>query len=242
VNSLLRIGPFLYAALHSYNSLWELLLTPSERRIAERDADRLRSRFPFFAEYERVAAERRRALSAEHRSYTRTVSPDPIAISLELAVFAAVVCEATRPRAILDLGSGFSSYVFRSYAKSTKTPPAPVVYSVDTSTEWLAETRRFLEDRGLDGHNLLAWDDFLGADKPRFDLVLVDMADLGTRVRMMDLVLESCAPGGMIVVDDMHVPGYRRSILAELEKRRLEHFSLRSFTRKRLRYSYLIVP
>jgi predicted O-methyltransferase YrrM len=242
MNPLLRIGPYVYAALHSYNSVWELSLTRSERRTAERDAERMRARFPFLTDYEGRADAVRRKLSADHRTYTRAVSPDPIAISLELAVFLGVVCDATTPRAILDLGSGFSSYVFRAYAKSTNTEPAPVVHSVDHSREWLAETRRFLEPRGVDCRHLETFDDFVAADKPRFDLVLVDIADLGTRVRMIDLVLESCRPGGMIVIDDMHVPGYRRSVLGELRKRRLEHFSLRSFTRKRLRYSYLIVP
>jgi predicted O-methyltransferase YrrM len=241
MNPFLRVGPYLYAALHSYNSVWELLLTRSERRTAERDAERLTARLPFLADYERRADGRRHELAAAHRAYTSSVSPDPISISLELAVFLGVVCDATRPRAILDLGSGFSSYVFRSYAKGAGDPP-PVVHSIDHSAEWLVETRRFLEPRGLDCHHLTTWDAFVAADKPPFDLVLVDIADLGTRVRLMDLVLGACRPGGMIVIDDMHVPGYRRTILRELEERRLEHFSLRSFTRKRLRYSYLVVP
>jgi predicted O-methyltransferase YrrM len=167
------------------------------------------------------------------------VSPDPISISLELAVFLRVVCDAELPRAILDLGSGFSSYVFRTYAKEAKTDPRPVVHSIDHSREWLGETRRFLEPRGLDCRHLSTWNEFIAADKPSFDLVLVDIADLTTRLGMIDLVVGSCRPGAMIIVDDMHVPGYRRAILRELDKRGLEHFSLRSFTKKRLRHSYL---
>ena len=116
------------------------------------------------------------------------------------------------------------------------------MYSVDHTASWLGETRRFLETRGLDDRHLVAYDDFVAAEKPPFDLVLQDMADLGTRLQMIDLLVASCRPGGMIVVDDMHVPGYRRSVLCEVEGRGLEHFSLRSFTRKRLRHSYLIVP
>jgi predicted O-methyltransferase YrrM len=175
-----------------------------------------------------------------YRAYTATISPDSIAISPELAVY--VVCEATTPNTMLDLGSGFSSYVFRSYAKSKDKFPAPVTYSVDDSTEWLDETRRFLQHHESDCHNLLTWDEFVERDRPSFDLVLQDMGNLGKRRRMLSRVLDMCAPGGMLVIDDMHVPGYRRALTGELEKLGHSYFSLRTFTRKRLRYSYLVVP
>jgi predicted O-methyltransferase YrrM len=237
-----RIGPYLYSALHSYNSAWELLLLGSERRCADRDADRLRARFSFLAGYAEQARTIRRRLLPAYRAYTATISPDPIAISLELAVFLYVVCEATNPNAMLDLGSGFSSYVFRSYAKSKDRFPLPVTYSVDDSTKWLDETRRFLQHHECDCHNLWTWNDFLKRDRPSFDLVLQDMGDLGTRRRMLAQVLDMCGPAGMLVIDDMHVPGYRRALARELERLQHSYFSLRTFTKKRLRYSYLVLP
>src|SRR5689334_15482328 len=115
MNPLLRVGPYLYSALHSYNAVWELALTPHARRVAKRDAGRLRGRFPFLEGYEASATAMRERLLPDYRTYTRNVSPDPIAISLELSVFLAVLCDRERPGAILDLGSGFSSFVFRSY-------------------------------------------------------------------------------------------------------------------------------
>ena len=102
-----RIGPYLYSALHSYNSAWELLLLGSERRCADRDADRLRARFSFLAGYTQQADTIRRRLLPAYRTYTATISPDPIAISLELAVYLYVVCEATNPNTMLDLGNGW---------------------------------------------------------------------------------------------------------------------------------------
>jgi len=54
-------------------------------------------------------------------------------------------------------------------------------------------------------------------------------------------VLDMCGPAGMLVIDDMHVPGYRRALACELETLRHSYFSLRTFTRKRLRYSYLVL-
>jgi predicted O-methyltransferase YrrM len=242
MNPLQRLGPYIYSTLHSYNSIWELMLTRSESQNAARDADRLRERHPFLANYPRMAETFRDDLLAHHRAYTSAISPDPIAVSLELAVFLAVVCEAARPRAILDLGSGFSSYVFRSYVKRVGGNSSPVVYSIDQSRRWLDETHRFLDARELDGTNLLTWDEFLASDRPRFDLVLQDIADLGTRVGMINRVIDECEPGGMLVIDDMHVPGYRRAVLSELDRRGMSHFSLRAFTRKRLRYAYLVQP
>lgn len=237
-----RIGPYLYSALHSYDSAWELLLLGSERRRGDRDADRLRARFSFLAGYPQQAHRIRRRLLPAYRAYTATISPDPIAISLELAVFLYAVCEATNPNTMLDLGSGFSSYVFRSYAKSKDKSPVPVTYSVDDSSEWLDETRRFLQHHDCDCHNLWTWDEFVKHDRLSFDLVLQDMGDLGTRRRMLTRVLDMCGPAGMLVIDDMHVPSYRRALTRELETLRRSYFSLRTFTKKRLRYSYLVVP
>jgi predicted O-methyltransferase YrrM len=234
-----RIGPYLYSALHAYDAAWELALLPSERRCAERDADLLRARFPFLAAYTQQAHTIRQRLLPAYRAYTTTISPGRIAISLELAIFLHMVCEATRPNTILDLGSGFSSYDFRSYAKANAEFPAPVIYSVDQSAEWLDKTRRFLQHHDCDCHNLWTWDALVKHDTPAFDLVLLDLGDLGTRRRMLPRVVNMCKPSGMLVIDDMHVPGYRRALTGELERLGHSCFSLRTFTRKRLRYSYL---
>jgi predicted O-methyltransferase YrrM len=241
MNVLRRMGPYLYSALHSYNSAWELLLLGSECRAADRDAERLRARFPFLAAYPQQADPVRRRLLPVYRAYTRHISPGPIAISLELAVFLYVVCEATGPNTILDLGSGFSSYVFRSYAKSKNEEQTPLTFSVDQSPEWLNQTRRFLQFHECDCHHLWTWDELVRHDNPPFDLVLLDIGDLETRQRTMTRVLDMCRPGGMLVIDDMHVPGYRRALASELERLGLSYFSLRTFTRKRLRYSYLVL-
>lgn len=235
-----RLGPRLYALLHSYEMLWELALVGGERRTARRDAGRLQDRLPFLATYPQVAQRFRTKLRDDYDGYVSSVSPDPIAISLELATFLAAICEFCRPEAILDLGSGFSSYVFRSYQKHTE--PKSTVYSIDDSPAWLAKTRRFLEQRELDVRNLLPYDSFAAHAQQRFDLIFQDMSDLATRRQMLDLVVSACKPGGMIVMDDMHVPRHRRATLRDLDRRGLRYFSLRRFTRKRLRYAYAILP
>jgi predicted O-methyltransferase YrrM len=246
MNPLLRIGPYLYAAAHSYNALWELAGSPRARRIAERDAARLRQRFPFLGSYAKVSAAVAQRLTPAHADYTARVSPDPIALALPLAIFLGVLCEQLRPRRILDLGSGFSSYVFRAVAAvPAGTPPAgaaPVIYSIDQSRAWLDKTRAFLQHHGADAPHLATWDEFAATTPAPFDMVLQDFATLDTRRRMLDRVVDLCGPGGLIVIDDMHVPGYRRATLRALDRRGLDYFSLRLFTRKRLRYAYLVAP
>jgi predicted O-methyltransferase YrrM len=239
MNAIQRLGPPLHAALHSYNTVWELLLTPRVRRAARADLARLQQRLPALAGYQAIAAEVRRAIEPDYRDYTTNVSPGSIAISFELAVFASVLCRLTRPRAILDLGSGFSSFVFRAHARQAD--PRPLVYSIDDSPAWLGQTRRFLEPRGLATDHLLTWNDLVAGDRPPFDLILHDIDTLKTRLRRLDQVLDLCRPdGGLVIIDDMHVPGYRRAVLAQLDRRGCAHFSLRSLTRKRMRYSYLV--
>ncbi len=244
MNPLLRIGPYLYAAAHSYNALWELAGSGRARRIAERDGARLRRRFPFLASgaYAALSAPVAQRLAPAYADYTARVSPDPIALALPLAVFLGVLCEQLRPRRILDLGSGFSSYVFRAPATAQPADAAPLVWSVDQSRAWLDKTRAFLAQHQADRPHLGTWDELTATTPAPFDLVLQDFATLDTRRRMLDRVVDLCRPGGLIVIDDMHVPGYRHATLRALDRRGLGYFSLRLFTRKRLRYAYLVAP
>jgi predicted O-methyltransferase YrrM len=236
-----RLGPCAYAALHAHTLLQELMLSRSERSIAQHDAVRLQVRHPFLKTYDRLAGEYRERLQRPYQDYTSRISPDPIAISLELATFLAVMCAMCRPKSILDLGSGFSSFVFRTFAKELQ--PQTLVCSVDDSSMWLHTTRAFLHNRGLDCHGLLTWEAFVAAtDSSRFDLILQDMGDVETRRQQLGMIIEVCSPTGIIVLDDMHVPGYRRAILDDLDRKGLSYYSLRDFTRKRLRYAYLATP
>jgi predicted O-methyltransferase YrrM len=237
MNPLLRIGPYLYAAAHSYNAVWELATAPHARRIAERDAARLRERFPFIASYAGVSAPVAQRLAPAYADYIARVSPDPIAIARPLATFLGVLCTELSPPRVLDLGSGFSSYAFRACSGATA-----AIWSIDQQRAWLDRTRGFLRRHGADTPHLATWDDFIATSPAPFDLVLQDFATLDVRLGMLDRVIDLCRPGGLVVIDDMHVPGYRRATLRALDRRGLTYFSLRLFTRKRLRYAYLVAP
>lgn len=233
-----RVGPFLHATLHSYNAAFELVTSPLSVRRARRDAGRLVQRMPFLADYRRLAEPVWRRLAPVHRDYVSRISPAPITLSLPLAVFATVLCEQLRPGAILDLGSGFSSYAFRQYAGQAS--PRPVVHSVDDSADWLEQTAGFLRGAGVDTDHLQTWQSFTGGDGQTFDLVLYDIGTLAMRLDELGRALAACRPGGLFLIDDMHVPRYRWAIERALRERGLPYFSARAFTRKNLRYAYVV--
>jgi predicted O-methyltransferase YrrM len=235
-----RLGPAVYSALHAHNMLLELMLLPSELRAARADAAALRRRLPFLDDYEHSARDVSRRLRAAYDDYTARVSPASIAIAFRLATFLGVVCEATRPAQVLDLGSGFSSYVLGACA-SRAGVARPDVRSVDLSAHWLDKTRRFLAAHAVSGVTLTDLDAFRRSPRMQAGLVLLDIGELAQRVRLLDLALDACRPGGLLVIDDMHVPRYRRAMRRALRARGVAHFSLRAFTRSRLRYAYLAI-
>jgi hypothetical protein len=62
----------------------------------------------------------REQIALKHAAYIREVSSPEMAMSLELAHFLLGWCLWKQPKHLLDLGSGFSSYVFRLYRSATR--------------------------------------------------------------------------------------------------------------------------
>jgi predicted O-methyltransferase YrrM len=199
-----------------------------ETLVAGRHLRRLRSALPEIDDYPALAAESRRVLEPHRREYVSAVSTDLMTVSLELAVFLRVLCKVRQPLRIVDLGSGFSSFVLRQHASEGS--PAPVVWSVDDSPTWLERTREFLTSHGLPDDNLVTWDAFLRRRPRDFDLVLHDLGSPPTRTAALPTALQVCRPGGIVVIDDMHRAWYRpyaRRIVRESDGR---YFSARKLT------------
>lgn len=129
-----------------------------------------------------------------------------------------------KPQRILDLGSGFSSFVFRYYQFVTATRLD--VWSVDHSPFWLDRTRMFLDSHGLPSDNLYTWDEIRPSNSGRFDLVLHDLGPSHTRARILDEVLALRRPEGLLILDDVHMPRY----LAELDQKLARYDSLERYT------------
>ena len=165
-------------------------------------------------------------------AYGREVSTPDMAISLESATLLAALCELRRPRRVLDAGSGFSSYVLRRFSSGDRE-----IWSIDDNEQWLAMTRTYLKQQGVDDDRLLPWDAFVESDEREFDLIFHDLGAIRT-VRS-DTLPEVCArlgPDGLILLDDFHKHRYRahaRRILARhgFDVVPLRHHTLDGFGR-----------
>jgi predicted O-methyltransferase YrrM len=139
------------------------------------------------------------------------------------------VCVAAQPERILDLGSGFSSYVLRYYAASTGHDVS--VVSVDDSEAWLERTRQFLADNALETGELRTWSDFVPEPGEPFDLIFHDLAGGELRETGMSVAVRALAPRGLIVFDDAHHPGHRRAARRVAREAGLATYSLYRWTR-----------
>lgn len=204
--------------------------------VSFRDYNKLRKLFPQLFYLQKLSSSTA-LLAGSHRDYITTVSRDDMAISLEMAAFLLAICEATKPTTVADLGSGYSSLVFRTYSTNTKHPIS--VISVDDNEKWLAQTARFLKKNKLPTDRLMTWSDFSKLHKT-FDLVFHDLGHMETRADVLPRVLQLVKPGGFLVLDDLHFPVYRQKVLQSLIPNSSKLLLLRRMTKDRFgRYGAL---
>jgi predicted O-methyltransferase YrrM len=160
-------------------------------------------------------------LAEPYREYITSVSAASMAVSLQTAAYLLWLCRHTDARGVLDLGSGFSSYVLSHYAASS---PAVRVVSVDDDTAWLDRTREFLARTGLREHELCSWDEFR---QDGFDVVFHDLASGAKREAAMPTALSA---GRIVLFDDMQHDGHRRAAQTASRSAGRRLHSLRSIT------------
>jgi predicted O-methyltransferase YrrM len=210
---------------------------PREWYDGVRDVRRIRQAFPQLLGYHAMVERSRRELEPYYSEYVTTISIPVMAISLELAAFLDVMCMAHTPRRLLDLGSGFSSFVLRRYAG--RDGAAVEVQSVDHAAEWLATTARYLERCGLGTSGLSTWSEFRSREHAPFDLILHDLGGpgddhIGYRVAVLPEVLDLLAPGGVLVLDDAHIPALGPAARRLLHARGCRYWSLKRFVQDHL--------
>ncbi|HVQ36404.1 MAG TPA: hypothetical protein VMS31_02660 [Pyrinomonadaceae bacterium] len=164
----------------------------------------------------------------EYRVYVENISSPVAAVSLELAVFLYFVCVKTQPKVVLDLGSGFSSYVLRRYQQAE----AAEVYSVDDDKLWLDRTQDFLSSHQLSTSNLFLWDDLLRSDiKITADLILHDLGNSGKRVEAFEHLTRFAAPNATLILDDVHKRNIREAATRWIREHDFRYVDLASYTR-----------
>ena len=157
-------------------------------------------------------------IRAEHEYYIRNISTPQMAMSCEAALDLFGLMDDHRPRALVDFGSGFSSFVLRWYAREID--PRALVCSVDDDVQWLGKTRDFLRYEGLNLDLMFTLDEFLSSNyRDGFDLVFYDLGNLGTRISNLPVALDALAFRGTIVFDDMHKPTLAQAVREELRER-----------------------
>jgi SAM-dependent methyltransferase len=168
----------------------------------------------------------RTLLQPAHDLYISTISPQGMALSLETSALAWVLCNQRRPTSVLDLGSGFSSYVLRRAAQNIG---CPVVWSVDDDEAWLPKSREFCEKQGVRTDNFVPWSTFKDSDL-RFDLVIYDLGRMPARFANLVQGLGFMKPGGCVIIDDMHKFNYHKTVVKTLIELGLTGTDMRAST------------
>jgi len=199
---------------------------PQFRRVStvlhnQLELGNLSLRLPLFNDYTIERADPDHSIKTVYEEYTTSVSTPVAAISLELTYVIWFLLNKLRPKLTVDLGSGFSSYLFRLYQDSRKnSDDACQVFSCDDSPFWLEHTRRFLKSKSLSVEGLFLWEEFIDKYQGRRpDLVLHDLGDPEARVKNMSRVFDLCKAETKLILDDIQKPRIKQSALETLEQR-----------------------
>lgn len=207
-------------------SLRKLPFRAADAAAARYDASRFQRALPnVAAALARVDSDHE--LRAVYDRYVAEISSWDWAVAWRTALALDALCDALRPRRILDLGSGFSTYVECRWVRQAQSDTG--IVSVDDSAEWLETTRAFLAGDGL-SCELIERDDLGSLPDQSFDLAFDDMGRIEARADAIDTLVRVMAPGGVVILDDMNVRGYRADVRARLERAGWPLYSLRTQT------------
>lgn len=120
---------------------------------------------------------------------------------------------AHRPARVLDLGSGMTTIILRELQKEQDDM---LVVTTDTSTRWLRTTEAELVRDQLRTDHCFEQDAFIAATWEPFDLVSVDCDNLAYRLSIVPLLVQWCAPRGILVLDDFGMESYAADMTAAL--------------------------
>lgn len=158
--------------------------------------------------------------------YSDGISSVPAAVSVETAAVLQALCGFLRPSAIVDLGSGFSTYVLAKYASSHDAR----VVSVDDDQYWTGKAAAFLHSEGI-----TAPVEFIGTSElPRyramFDFSFYDIGDMTARLATLPSALDLLKPHGVMILDDAHKETVEAEYRRVIEDRSWSVYSLSSVT------------
>ncbi|MBI2258839.1 MAG: methyltransferase domain-containing protein [Flavobacteriia bacterium] len=152
-------------------------------------------------------------IEQKHKIYIKTISSPEMAMSFELAKFIFSYCLIKKPKKVADLGSGFSSFLFRFYKKEVNNELE--IYSIDDSADWLIKTKDYLIENGLNIDNLITLTDFIDLKlKNEFDVVLLDLNFVEVRKNYIGFSFDLLKENGFLIIDDVHKVEFLRDVKA----------------------------
>jgi predicted O-methyltransferase YrrM len=199
-----------------------------------RDAGRLAGFFKELSDYTVFLKSNLPDLGPAYDKYVREISTEDMAISLETSQFLYALAKLTEAKRILDLGSGFSSYVLRLYSMTAQNDVT--IYSVDDDETWLQKTRTFLNAFELPQQHAMEWSVFQKQPLSGFDLILHDLGSIDLRIESLPFAISLLNTSGILVLDDMHkargglIGGYRAVAVRKVRQAGLLRLSARQFT------------
>ncbi len=169
-------------------------------------------------------------LADAYAEYTRDVSPNNMAMSLESAGYLLFLCRSRRAKRVADFGSGFSSYVLAHHAETADYEV--LVDSVDDDRDWMAKSEQFCaaHSMALTDHRFYLWD-FYAKQDHKLDLSFHDLASGAKREAAMSYVADWTVPGGVVMFDDAHHVGHRQEMGKVCRDRGWRCYPLHDWTR-----------
>jgi hypothetical protein len=211
--------------------------------ISSIDHNRIQKKYPDLQKlYDTKKGKYEHKILPSYKEYISKVSSEIMAISLELSVFCILMCDMIKPQKIVDFGSGYSSYIFRSLTSIIDKDYQPVIWSVDDSEEWINKTKTFLSSSNISSDNVISWDAFIEENLGLFDFILYDLGGFEFRKKNLQYIINLCDKNGMIIFDDMHSAEYGRYLNKTLKKTNYTCFDIRYYSKDKFgRYSKLAV-
>ena len=170
------------------------------------------------------------SIKSEHKVYIEHISSPEMAMSLELAYFIMNYCIEYKPKRLLDLGSGFSSFVFRMYQNNFKEMDI-IVYSIDDNDDWLEKTKNYLNKQNLQDDNLYNLEELKNLNlKNYFDLILLDLNFVDVRKEYLNFSMNLLSKNGLLIVDDVHKVEFLREVKKAAKTNKFKLFNIKNQT------------
>ncbi|GAB4202744.1 MAG: hypothetical protein Fur0023_08930 [Bacteroidia bacterium] len=180
-------------------------------------------------------------IKTKYDYYIKNISREDMAISLELSLFLWELLLQKRPKYIMDLGSGFSSYIFSLY--KMKYNKESVIVSIDDDKKWIDKTIDFLRNDNLDANNVfILLDDYNFKDDSLFDFILLDLNFVEKRKNYILPCLNKLKKDGLILFDDVHKIEYGINVINRTKGKVTKLYNIENYVRDKYnRYSFLAI-